>query len=159
MIPKPKNPTTDYFVQFARDWFKEIASGNWQSAFEKLDLPTSSGEAYTPKRYRDEIENDHFCEGTVFRRQHPEGIVYSDPDTIGESKYTDLYPLRDEQLRDPDAFEDFDEELARRLQKGLSVELEHPVPLNGEWSDLTACFQFVSQGDNFAVRLEWLHVL
>src|SRR5689334_19305551 len=117
MIPKSSPLTKVFFVQFVRDWFKSIARGDWQAAFDALDLPPDDGMPYTPERFRQEIENDHFAEGTVFRKQHPAGIVYSDPDVIGESKYTELYPLRSG-ADDPEALPDFNQELDRRLQKG-----------------------------------------
>jgi hypothetical protein len=159
MIAKPQHVTEACFLQFARDWFQDIASGAWQKAFDRLDLPPNFGDPYTPELFREEVEKDHFCEGTVFREQHPEGVIYSDPSTIGESKYAELYPLRSDEPTDEGVLDDPDEELRRCLREGLSVQLEHPVPLNGEWSDLTACFQFVDQGDSYAVRLEWLNVL
>ncbi len=156
MISKPQNATAEFFVNFVRDWFKGIASGAWQEAFTRIDLAPNFGEPYSPQRFRHEVENDHFCDGTVFRKRHPEGIAYSDPNTIGESQYVELYPLRGEHEWVSDDLED---EVARCLREGWSIEVEHPIPLNGEWSDLTACFQFVDQGDNYAVRLDWLHVL
>lgn len=36
---------------------------------------------------------------------------------------------------------------------------DHAVPLNGEWSDLTAQFEFVKRANGFAVILHDLHVL
>jgi hypothetical protein len=36
---------------------------------------------------------------------------------------------------------------------------DHAVPLNGEWSDLTAQFEFKRRPDGFAVILHDLHVL
>jgi hypothetical protein len=37
--------------------------------------------------------------------------------------------------------------------------LDHAVPLNGEWSDLTAQFEFKRRPEGFAVILQDLHVL
>ena len=156
MLSKPHAPNEEFFISFARSWFKSIAGGDWQGAFARLDLPPQFGEPFTPERFRREIEDDHFCEGTVFREQHPGPIVYADPDSIGASKYTSLYPLRG---ADDSESDDSEAEFAQCLRGGRSVELEHPVPLNGEWSDLTACFQFIDRGDSYAVRLDWLHVL
>jgi hypothetical protein len=101
-----------------------------------IDLPPNYGEPFTQERFRYEVEEDNFCAGTVFRKQHPEGVIYSDPADIGPSKYTDVFPLDD--------------------SDGFGV--EHPVPLNGEWNDLTAAFQFVRRDDEYAMRLDWLNV-
>ena len=61
--------------------------------------------------------------------------IYSDPDDIGESKRVHFH------------------------EQGRDVGLQHLVPLNGEWSDLTAHFDFLDRGESYAVKLEWLHVL
>ena len=37
--------------------------------------------------------------------------------------------------------------------------LDHDVPLNGQWSDLTAQFEFLRRPGGFAVVLHDLHVL
>ena len=37
--------------------------------------------------------------------------------------------------------------------------LDHDMPLNGEWSDLTAQFEFQARSDGFDVVLLDLHVL
>ena len=42
---------------------------------------------------------------------------------------------------------------------GRGFALDHDVPLDGEWSDLTAQFEFLHRPDGYAVVLQDLHVL
>ena len=42
---------------------------------------------------------------------------------------------------------------------GSGYSVEHDVPLNGEWSDLTAQFEFVRFPKGYAVVLHDLHVM
>jgi hypothetical protein len=153
MIPKPQNPTEEFFINVVRGFFKRIAGGDWEGAFSMLDLPPVHGEPFTPERFRHEVEVENFGEDTVFREEHPEGVIYSDPDTIGPSKYADVYAPR------PITSGDGEAERDRCIREGRSLEVEHPVPLNGSWSDLTAHFDFIAQGNSYALRLDWLHVL
>jgi hypothetical protein len=46
-----------------------------------------------------------------------------------------------------------------RIGDGSGYAVDHAVPLNGEWSDLTAQFEFLEEADGFAVVLHDLHVL
>jgi hypothetical protein len=45
------------------------------------------------------------------------------------------------------------------LSDGSGFSLYHAVPLNGEWSDLTAQFEFLRRPNGLAVVLHDLHVL
>jgi hypothetical protein len=45
------------------------------------------------------------------------------------------------------------------FKDGSGYSVEHDVPLNGEWSDLTAQFEFVGKSPEFEVILHDLHVL
>lgn len=44
------------------------------------------------------------------------------------------------------------------LADGSGWSFDHDVPLDGAWSDLTAQFEFLRRGDDFAVVLHDLHV-
>jgi hypothetical protein len=137
MIPKTSAGPAEDFTRFARAWFKLLAAGEWDRAFGQLDLPPRDGDPYTPDRFRREVEADHFGPGTRFARAHPEGVIYSDPDAVPGDGRPHVFDRGA-----PDVYE-----------------FEHDVPLNGEWSDLTAGFEFIPAGDHYQVRLDWLHVL
>ncbi len=42
---------------------------------------------------------------------------------------------------------------------GRGYSLDHDMPLNGEWSDLTAQFEFLRRPEGYAVVLQDVHVL
>ncbi len=138
MIKKTGEAPNDQFRSFVCNWFTLISLGKWDQAFSQIDLPPNFGEPYTPETFRNEVENDHFREGTVFRRRHPEGIVYSNPELISDDV---RYIIHDE-CKDISGFG-----------------FEFDVPLNGEWSDLTSGWEFIHAGEFYKVRLDWLHVL
>ena len=137
MLQKSSVEPFELFHAFVRSWFKLIALGRWNEAFGQIDLPPNFGEAYTPDRFRYEVEKDHFHPGTRFGSKHPEGIIYSDPDTLEGDGRPHLYQRKDRS----------------------TYEFDFDLPLNGEWSDLTAGFEFIDAGSVFKVRLDWLHVL
>lgn len=124
------------FEQFVSSWFELLSSGKWAEAFIQLDLSPVHGNEYTPSRFRDEIESDHFCEGTMFRKEHPE-IVYSAPKDSSGNGRPNLYPL----------------------EGALDYSFEYDVPLNNEFTDLTSGWEFIDSGAFYKVRLDFLHVL
>ena len=130
-----RNPE-ELFHQFVLGWFELIANGQWAEAFAQLDLGPNYGEPYTPETYRNEIENDHFCEVTVYRQQFQE-IVYSNPKEMSGHGSPNLY----------------------QIEGTSDFEFELDIPLNMEWSDLTSGWQFIDSGAFYKVRLDWLNVL
>ncbi|WP_461538316.1 hypothetical protein [Spongorhabdus nitratireducens] len=136
MIERSNKHPAALFEQFVSDWFELIAQGKWDEAFALIDLPPNYGDAYTPDKYKDEIENDHFCPGTIFRDDNPE-IIYSNPKDISESANPTLYPL--------DGTSDYS--------------FEYDVPLNDKISDLTSGWEFKDFGKFYKVRLDFLNVL
>src|SRR5512141_3111539 len=135
MLPRTTDGPEADFIRFVRAWFKMISAGQWDAAFAVLDLPPNVGPPYTPERFRYEVEQDHFGPGTVFAEAHPEGIIYSDPDSVIRDGRPNLF-----QRKTPDV-----------------LEFEYDVPLCGEWSDLTSGWEFVSRPEGYLVRLDWLH--
>lgn len=100
-----------------------------------IDGPNCYGISWTPDGIRQVVENS-FGPGCRFRSRHPDGIRWTDPDELGDGGHPEIY-LRDDG----------------------SYSFEHDVPLNGEWSDLTAQFEFQRRPQGFAVVLHDLHVL
>ncbi len=45
------------------------------------------------------------------------------------------------------------------LTDGSGYRLDHDVPINGEWSDLTTQFEFLNWPNGYAMVLQDLHVL
>jgi len=66
-----------------------------------------------------------------------EAVPVTDPDTIAGDGHPSLVELAD----------------------GRGYSFEHDVPLGGEWSDLTAQFEFLRRASGYAVVLHDIHVL
>ena len=136
MIRKDNQNLEILFEQFVSNWFELIAKGEWEEAFAQIDLPPSYGDKYTAEKFKYEIENDYFCEGTIFRNEHPE-IIYSNPKEINGNSNPNIYPL----------------------EGTANYSFEFDVPLNNEFSDLTSGWEFLEAGEFYKVRLDFLHVL
>ncbi len=70
-------------------------------------------------------------------RDYSPNAVVTDPDVLPPDKYQSLITFSD----------------------GRGYAFDCSVPLNGEWSDLTAQFEFLRRPSGFAVVLQNLHVL
>lgn len=101
-----------------------------------IDLPNAWGIKWTPESIR-ELIDETFSPDTQFGAAHPEGPVFTQVDESTQSDHADTGPYDDKS----------------------GFWLDHDVPLNGEWSDLTAQFEFQKQSNGFAVVLIDLHVL
>ncbi|EKA6052546.1 hypothetical protein RH728_004491, partial [Vibrio vulnificus] len=92
MIYKNGKKPVVLFEEFVIEWFELISKGQWDMAFSKIDLAPSFGEAFTPGTFRNEVENDHFCEGSIFRQAHPD-ITYSNPKLMPGSGQPEIYEI------------------------------------------------------------------
>jgi hypothetical protein len=106
------------------------------SACALLDEPNCYAIFWTPDLIR-QIVPDTFSPATQFYRYHPEGPVFSDPFELEEQKGLEVIEFED----------------------GSGYAFDYYVPLNGEWSDLTAQFEFRKRDGGYAVILHDLHVL
>lgn len=136
MIEIPPDAVEQTLVAFVRRWFKLLSAGRWEEACDLIDEPNCWGIVWTPERIKQVVANT-FRPGCRFMSRHPEGIRWTDPDELGEGGCPDVY-LDDERNR---------------------YQVDHDVPLNGEWSDLTAQFEFHRRPGAYAVVLHDLHVL
>jgi hypothetical protein len=129
------NPA-DEFLAFARAWLDLLAKGELAEACAQLDAPNSYGLRWTPSAIHT-LVRDSFGPATVFAATHPEGPIVTPTTSATGSPGVTFGALDD----------------------GSGFWLDHPVPLNGEWSDLTAQFEFIRQPTGFRVVLHDLHVL
>jgi hypothetical protein len=134
----PLTITEDDIVAFARRWSKLLAAGEFQAACDLLDEPRGGGVWWTPQLLRECIEIDHYGPGTIFSRLHPEGVIYSDPDVVEMTSPSRHFGGQ----FGPDGYE-----------------LCWDLPLNGEWSDITALFQLTRTPEGFLICLYDLHVM
>jgi hypothetical protein len=123
-------------LEFAKRWMKLLADGQLEEACALLDEPNTYGIVWTAEKIR-EVVAATFNPGSIFYSLHPEGPVFTDPYQLPEQEYLELMPLPDN-----DGFE-----------------FGYDIPLNGEWSDLTAIFMLYKRPQGYAVVLHDLHVL
>jgi hypothetical protein len=124
----------DTLIEFVRAWFRLLARAEWEEALAAIDEPNVYGIRWT----RDEVTGllqDTFGAGTRFEAEHGPP-VFSDPDSAAGAAHHSF----------------------GRLNAG-GFWLDHDVPLNGRYSDLTAQFEFLPRDRRFAVQLHGLHVL
>jgi hypothetical protein len=136
MIEIPAHAVKQTLVAFVRHWLRLLAAGRWEEACGMIDEPNCYAITWTPERIQQVVE-DSFGPGCRFRSRHPEGIRWSDPDELGDGGHPEIYPQDD----------------------GSGYAFDHDIPLNGEWSDLTAQFEFHHRPQGYAVVLHDLHVL
>ena len=125
------------FTRFVHEWFRMLARGDWDRACDALDEPNCYDITWTGESIR-ELIADTFGPGTTFAAAHAEGPQVCVPEAV------------DVPAHPPHLYE---------LDDGSGYALDHDVPLNGEWSDLTAQFEFLRRPGGFAVILHDLHVM
>lgn len=114
-----------------------VADDRLEEACAALDEPNVYGVRWTATALRDLVE-ETFAPGTRFRAAHPEGPRFT---PVGSARGNGRSSII-------------------RYDDGSGFSLEHDVPLNGEYSDLTAQFDFHWRGEHtLAARLHDLHVL
>ena len=111
-----------------------MANDKFEDACALLEEPNSYGVMWTPKLIKETL-NETFSPDTRFYNYHSEGPIFSDP-----------YKL--ESQPNQEAMETYD-----------GYAFDYDVPLNGEWSDLTAQFKFIKRANGYAVVLHDLHVM
>lgn len=122
---------------FVKDWLKLLSEGRFDEACALLDRPDDHGRVWTPELIR-ELVADTYNPQTLFYRNHPEGPRFTDP-----------YALTEE--RRYQSFGEFNDT--------TGYWLDYPVPMNGEWSDLTAQFEFHVTANGYAAILNDLHIM
>jgi hypothetical protein len=128
----PNKPVTE-ILDFVKKWFKLLADDKLEEGCAML-LPNSYGIVWTPDLIKQTM-NEIYSPDTWFYHYHPEGPIFSDPYDLGKQRF-------EEAIETPDGYA-----------------FDYDVPLNGEWSDLTAQFQFIKQPNGYAVVLEDLHIM
>jgi hypothetical protein len=132
MISIGDNPERQ-LVAFARTWFGLLARADWETALRMIDEPSPHGSSWTREMIT-ALVADTFGPDTRFAAEYGPPML-SDP----ESAKGDPHPN------------------FGRLDAG-GFWLDHAVPLNGVFSDLTAQFEFEPRQDGYAVILHDLHV-
>ena len=123
-------------LAFVRKWVALIADGRAEDACALIDEPNSYGIEWTPTSI-DEVINSAFSPDSRFYRLHPEGPIVTNPFRLTEQREIEVI----------------------ELENGNGYLFDYDLPLNDEWSDLTAQFEFRKRPSGYAVVLHDLHVL
>ncbi len=133
----PGNNPEQAIREFARHFFRLAAADRLAEACATLDEPNQYGQVWTPAMITS-VVHETFSPKTRFYLLHPEGPRFTSPDDLAEPlNRFEVIPFAD--------------------RNGYSY--SYDVPLNGEWSDLTALFQFRQRQGGLAAVLHDLHVL
>ena len=124
----------EQLVAFARDWFRLLARAEWETALGMIDEPNTHGTRWTREMIIALVE-ETFGPETRFAAEFGPP-AFSDPDSAKGDPHPNF----------------------GRLDAG-GFWLDHAVPLNGSFSDLTAQFEFEPRRDGHAAILHDLHVL
>lgn len=133
MLPLESKPTA--MVTFVAQWFELLAHGDTDAAIARLDEPNCYGITWTAAAIANVLA-ETFGHARYLQR-HPEGPRFTTPATAFGRLHVDVTELDD----------------------GSGYLVDHDVPLNEEWSDLTAQFEFLRRDSGYAVVLHDLHVL
>jgi hypothetical protein len=121
-------------LAFAQTWFRLVARAEWDAALAMLDEPSSDGTRWTRESIT-VLLHETFDRDTIFAAAS--GVpAFSDPDLASGTRHH--------------SFGKFD---------AGGFWLDHDVPLNGAFSDLTAQFEFHPRSSGYAAVLHDLHVL
>ena len=131
----PELPQQD-ILNFVKDWMILLAYGHFNEACALLDEPNCYGTVWTPDKIKETVQNT-FNPETQFYAVHPEGPIFSDPYELEEQKRVEVIEFND----------------------GSGYAFDYDLSLNGEWSDLTAQFEFYKRPNGYAVVLHDIHVL
>lgn len=132
-----RNPTDEDILTFVEQWIDDLANGNYESAYGRTEHDPYF--QWTPELMRSVVQ------GYGSPTPHQSGKIF-----VVSPRQSARFPRGhapqcrvDREAVRPPAF-------ARAL---------HDLPLNGEWSDLTATFRIEPRGENgSAVILEEIHV-
>lgn len=131
----PQAPSQS-IVAFVKGWMKLLAEGRFEEACAMIDQPHGYGITWTPGLIRQTV-NATCSPETTFYQFHPEGPIFTNPFELEEQREIKVVKYDD----------------------GSGYTFNYDVPLNGQWSDLTARFEFLKRANGYAVVLQDLHVL
>jgi hypothetical protein len=115
---------------FLRDWVKLLSEGRFEEAVQQLDISLDGSDVYWNPVFLRDVINEY---AELYKN-----AKLTNPYLMELSKERiDVYPYND--------------------NSGFAV--DYNLPVNGEWSDLTAQFSFKKNKSLFAVYLEDVHVL
>ena len=130
MVELPSNPTDQELLSVVDDWIDALVRGEYLAALTMVEHDPYY--RWTPALLEAVIA------GYGLPEPHPSGTVFR------------VRPRNSATGGPP----------ARNVDRdtGGAPQIEHSLPLNGEWSDLSATFRVESRGNSSAIVLEEVHV-
>jgi len=136
LIPSSSAPAQSELVAHVRGWINLLADGDFALASRQLDGANSYGTSWTADAISDAIAAA-YPPGCRFRAEHPEGPIVSRVEAASGDRQPSVVEFAD----------------------GSGYSVEHGLPLNGEYADLTVQVEFRWQGYQLAMVLHDIHVL
>jgi hypothetical protein len=130
------DPPTSTIPLFVKQWVQLLADNRSADACALLDEPNAYGMIWTPTQIAEAIAAS-FPPQSSFARAYPSGMVITNPDELSEPPFCKIGTFSD----------------------GTGYWFDYAMPLNHQWSDLTAQFFFLKRPTGLAVVLHDLHVL
>ncbi len=126
--------TDDELLAEVRAWIQQLSEGQYFDALQRI--PGEQGESWTPQLLEEVIA------GYGLPQPHPRGTRYQ---VTSVSSATGTLPVASVERN--------------VLPPGALAYIEHSLPLNGEWSDLTATFVLYPTESTATLYLREVHVL
>jgi len=136
LTPSSSPPTEAELVASVRRWINLLADGRVTLASQELDAANTHGTHWTPDAIMRAIV-EAYPPGCRFRAEHPEGPIVSRVESVPGDGRASVVEFGD----------------------GSGYSVEHGLPLNGAYSDLTVQMEFRWRGNQLALVLHDLHVL
>jgi hypothetical protein len=128
----PEDPGDDEILRAVEDWIDDLARGDYESAFSRTGHDRYYG--WTPKLMQAVVE----------------GYGHPEPDPRGAFRVTSRCMAQGRPAQ---------RQVERHnLPRGAIAEVRYDLPLNGEWSDLTATFRVEPRAEGTELVLEEIHV-
>lgn len=136
MISDAHQNPVNAFAQFALRWFGLLSQGRFDEAASLIDAPNTYGMRWGAQQIQ-QVLLDYAGGARIPSVTDPHQLGDSGPRSVGEGRHWILGKFDD----------------------GSGFWLDHDLPLDGRWSDLTAQFEFHKVPGGFSVVLHDIHVL
>jgi len=133
-MPLARNSADEELLAEVHAWIELLSEGNFANALQRI--PGEQDEAWTPQLLEQVVA------GYGLPRPHPRGVRFQ-VTSPGNAAGAVQVALVEREVLPP----------------GALAYVEHSLPLNGQWSDLTATFVLYPSESKASLRLREVHVL
>jgi hypothetical protein len=132
-VSLPSHPTDEEILGVVESWLDDLASDDYETAFSRTGHDPYYN--WTPELMRAVVS------GYGLPEPHHSGVVFA----VTNRASARGKPFHREVQRED-------------LRPATIAEVIYDIPLNGEWSDLTATFRVETHADGSALILQEIHV-